>query len=468
MKQLIYFSGLIFIFLSSCVESEFDIPEESSVDPTITGTEVSIASVKNALTQSTEDIVSFANTDNYFIGYVISSDTAGNFFKELILQDKPENPSSGISVQINQNAIYTYFEPGRKMYIHLDGLSVTTENGTVQLGIRDGNSISEIPTSLISKHLTRSSEIATLIPLPIAISDFSDDTENLFVSLANAQFNRNEVLATAAKTFAGESTDEFDGIRILETCNTPGRTLVSTSTFARFKSVQLPSGSGNITGILSRDFYDDFYILRLNTPEDITFNPEIRCDPDLLKCGISATEGTKILFEEDFSAQKRNKPIEGKGWTNFNEYGNQVWEAYTATGTNASQGVSARIDSYQSGDALTLCWLITPAIDLETNSNVRIRFETSSSFADGSDLEVLFSSDWDGNDASITAANWLVLDDAFIIRDQDFFGDWYSSGIVTISCEANLKGYIAFKYTGSTKDAFDGTYQLDNIMITAD
>jgi len=156
MKQLIYFTGLIFIFLSSCVESEFDIPEESSVDPTITGTEVSIASVKNALTQSTEDIVSFTNTDNYFIGYVISSDAAGNFFKELILQDKPENPSSGISVQINQNAIYTYFEPGRKMYIHLDGLSVTTENGTVQLGIRDGNSISEIPTSLISKHLTRS------------------------------------------------------------------------------------------------------------------------------------------------------------------------------------------------------------------------------------------------------------------------------------------------------------------------
>ena len=54
----------------------------------------------------------------------------------------------------------------------------------------------------------------------------------------------------------------------------------------------------------------------------------------------------------------------------------------------------------------------------------------------------------------------------FIIRDQDFFGDWYSSGIVNLSCAIGETGYVAFKYTGSTQDDFDGTYQLDNIRIT--
>ena len=113
-------------------------------------------------------------------------------------------------------------------------------------------------------------------------------------------------------------------------------------------------------------------------------------------------------------------------------------------------------------------WLITPAIDLANNTQVRLRFETSSSFADGSDLEVLFSTDWDGDLTAVTQARWQVLRDAFVIRDQDFFGDWYSSGIVNLSCTPTETGYVAFKYTGSTQEAFDGTYQLDNISITAD
>ncbi|MFI8378393.1 DUF5689 domain-containing protein [Leeuwenhoekiella sp. NPDC079379] len=468
MRHLSYFKVFVLFILVSCVDSEFDTPEESAIEPELTGTEVPLASVKNILAQNAEGIVTFRDTDTYFVGYVISSDVAGNFFREIIVQDKPENPTSGITIQLNQNALYTYYELGRKIYVNLNGLSATTENGIVQLGIRDGNSITEIPISLIANHITRSTEVATLVPLPIAIADFSDDTENLLISLPNSQFNRNEVLGATRKTFAGEATDEFDGIRILETCDARGRTLVSTSTFAGFKAVELPVGGGSIQGVLSRDFYDDFYILRLNTPEDISFDEGNRCDPDELKCGLANAEGIQILFEDNFSEQTRNRPIAGNGWTNFNEYGNQVWEAYTATGTNASQGVSARIDSYQSGDALTVCWLITPAIDLETKSNVKIRFETSSSFADGSELDVLFSSDWDGDKATITQANWLVLGEAFIIRDQDFFGDWYSSGIVNLSCTEGATGYVSFKYTGNTKDAFDGTYQLDNITITSD
>ena len=468
MNNLKYILGLSMLFCVACVDADFDIPEETAEEPEIKGTPVALITVKNALAQSTEAIVSFNDTDTYFTGYVISSDVSGNFYKELILQDQPENPTSGISIQINQNALYTFFEIGRKVYINLNGLSATTENGIVQLGIRDGNNITEIPISLMSQHLIRSTEITEIVALPLSIEEFSDATESLFISLPHAQFNRNEVLGATRKTFAGEATDEYDGIRILETCGTNGRTLVSTSTFSGFKSVQLPLGSGELQGVLSRDFYDDFYIVRLNTPQDIAFTETERCDPVELRCGIAETEGSRMLFTDNFTSQTRNQPITGNGWTNYSEYGVQVWEAYYATGTNASQGTSARIDSYQSGDALTVCWLITPAISLSENTNVKLRFETSSSFADGSDLEILFSSDWDGDQATITQSTWSILSDAFVIRDQDFFGDWYSSGIVNLSCTNGETGYVAFKYTGGTKEAFDGTYQLDNIRITAD
>ncbi len=185
-------------------------------------------------------------------------------------------------------------------------------------------------------------------------------------------------------------------------------------------------------------------------------------------CGLAETEGSTILFKDNFQTQTRNTPVTGNGWTNFIEYGTQSWEAYTATGTNASQGISVRIDSYQSGNPLSVGWLITPPIDLSSQTNVRIRFETSSSFADASELDILFSSDWDGTAETITQATWVTLGDAFVIRDQDFFGDWYSSGIVKLDCAAAEVGYVAFKYSGSGADASDGTYQLDNISITAD
>ncbi|PHR89064.1 MAG: hypothetical protein COA80_17455, partial [Leeuwenhoekiella sp.] len=342
------------------------------------------------------------------------------------------------------------------------------ENGVVQLGIRDGNGITEIPASLIPKTVFRSTEVAELIPLPVTIANFSPELENLYISLEDAQFNRREVLGESPKTFAGEATDEFDGIRLLETCEPRGTTLVSTSTFAKFKSVALPEGRGSISGILSRDFYDDFYILRINTVEALSFSSTNRCDPAELQCGLAETEGGTVIFKDNFQTQTRNTSITGNGWTNFIEYGTQAWEAYTATGTNASQGISARIDSYQSGNPLSVGWLITPPIDLTSYSEVRIRFETSSSFADNSELDALFSTDWDGTLDGITQATWVVLGDAFVIRDQDFFGDWYSSGIVKLSCASGDTGYVAFKYTGSSAEASDGTYQLDNISITAD
>ena len=229
----------------------------------------------------------------------------------------------------------------------------------------------------------------------------------------------------------------------------------------------LPQGSGSIKGVLSRDFYDEFFVVNINSPADIDFSNELRCDPIDLSCGLAEEQGSTIIFEDDFEEQKKNKPVAGNGWTNFTEAGSTEWEAYSATDANASQGISARVDSYSSGDASTIAWLITPPIDLTTNPSARLRFETSNSFADGSELEILFSKDWDGTPETISTSTWGILADAYVTQDNDYFGDWYSSGLVDLSCENGIL-YIAFRYTGNGRDANDGTYELDNVKITAD
>ena len=110
--------GLYACCLCGCITQEFEVPETEATTVTPTGTEIALNAVLNSLRQSSEPVVSFEATDTYFTGYVISSDVAGNFYHELLLQDAPENPSSGITLQLNENALYTTYEPGRKVYVY--------------------------------------------------------------------------------------------------------------------------------------------------------------------------------------------------------------------------------------------------------------------------------------------------------------------------------------------------------------
>lgn len=417
-------------------------------------------------------IYTFETPDNgqntYISGYVVSSDEGGNFFEEIVIQDRPENPTAGIVVQVDVNPLYTLYEFGRKVYIKVNGLTVNENNGVVQLGFRDGNDLAKIPSALRNEFIIRDTEIAEIVPLEVSISEFSNDLESLFIRLNDVQFIREEALAANPITLAAEPTDQFDGERTLESCADNSTVVLSTSTFSDFKGLVIPTNRGSIDGILTRDFFDDFYTLVINSPEDINFDNDVRCDPTILDCGLASAEGTNVLFEDDFETQSAFSPISGNGWTNYIQAGTEGFEAYTSGGSNASLGVSCRVGSFQSGDVSSIAWLITPAVDLDANTGVTLTFETSNSFSDGSDLELLFSTDWDGTEAGILTATWGVIPAAYITQDSDSFASWFDSGIVDLSCGEGSNVYFAFRYTGSGASDFDGTYELDNIRIAAD
>ncbi len=458
---------LSLVVLTACVQDDdFKTPDTTVTDPTINGNIIDIDAVLGSFNQSGDDIITFEGTNTYMEGYVISSDEGGNFFKELVLQDRPENPTAGIMVQVDVSPLFTVYDFGRKIYVKLDGLSVGVRNGVIQIGRREGNNLARISSARMTEHLIRTSEVATIVPLELNISEFSEDLESLYIRLNDVQFNRFEVLGNNPKTFAAEDDDQFDGERLLESCTEGTSVILSTSTFADFKSLNLPANRGSIDGILTRDFFDDFYTIYLNSPEGINFDNDLRCDPIELSCGLAATVGSNNLFMDSFETQTVNTLISGNGWTNFIEAGTEGWEAYTLGGTNASLGKSARMGSFGSGDASSIGWLITPAINLDNNTGVTLRYKTSNSFADGSTMQVLFSNDWNGTPSGITSANWGIVSDGYIVQDSDFFGTWFNSGNVDLSCGTGTI-HIAFKYVGSGQPAFDGTYELDDISIDA-
>lgn len=462
MKRILPFLSLL-IWSACAPEDDFTAPA-INLDPVETN--IDLQSVVGMFLQNQEKVVSF-DRDLVLEAYVVSSDEAGNFYKEMIVQDKPENPTAGVNVKLNMTSYHQFYNFGRKIYINLNGLSVGLSNGVAALGVAEGNQIVNIPQSKISYHISRSAEVVAITPKIIQASEFSDVLENLYVQIENVQFNRLLTNPQNPATYAAGENDEFDGERLMESCTGDFPFILSTSTYADFAALKLPGGSGKLRGILTRDFYDDFYTVYMNFPEDLDFSSSSRCDPDVVDCGLASSTGSKILFEDDFSTQKNNKPVDGKGWKNIVQEGSRPWEAFTASGANASLGRSVRMRPAGSGDARSLSWLITPKINFDTNRGEVLSFKTSTSFANGSFMEVLLSTDWDGAEENLLKAEWKVLSAAYIAQNNDFFGDWNSSGLVDLSCVTG-KGYVAFRYTGSDHSYYNGVYELDDVMITAE
>lgn len=462
------------VVLTSCfTPDEFEIPdleiEVIHMDPNRL---ISIGALHNLLIQEINnngnDILSFdhanPDSDKYISGYVITDDEAGNFFKELIIQNDTINPNNGVKVLLDLNPIYTTFEFGRKVYIKLEGLSVGVDQGVLSLGMRDRNNVSRISASELSEYILRDSKVAEIIPLEVDISELGENFTNLFISINDVQFHRYEINGEKPKTFASEPTDQYSGIRILESCLDRSQIELRTSTFADFRSLHLPSERGVIQGVLLYDFFGEKLNFMVNNPLDIHFDDPNRCDPLEISCGVLGDEGSLIVFSEFFESQQPGNPIAGLGWTNYIEAGSQYWEAYYEEGANASIGISARIGSYNSGDESSISWLITPLINFQSHDGETLKFKTSNSFSDGSIMELMFSDDWNGDPEFITTSNWNLLSDAYIVNDDDYFGDWLTSGIVDLSCIVE-NGYLAWRYIGSGNPENDGTYELDDIEL---
>ena len=252
---------LIAITIISCVEDgEFDVPNITVEEPNIVANS-SISAIKSALQQeynaSGDLIYTFYDNENdatYVEGYVVSTDAAGNFYKKIIIQDSPENPTAGIEVILNKTSLNETYELGRKVYIKLDGLTVSYDDGESSnfinptngipgkyvLGVLNGDRVDDIQSTSIDDHIIRSATVSTIVPNAIELAAITGDHINTMIQLSSAQIAKTDL----GKTFAGESNDEFDGFRTIFECGTEKTIPLQTSTFASFKSNVVPTGSG--------------------------------------------------------------------------------------------------------------------------------------------------------------------------------------------------------------------------------
>lgn len=457
MKAIFKVGFIGFLLLVSCVKTDdFELPNVEVVEKEIDGNITTIAAVKNNYDAENNQIYTFSETSTYMEAYVVSSDEAGNFYKELVLQDRAEDPTAGILILVDDNSLFESFEFGRKIYVKLDGLSLWQNNGVIQLGKQNRGDVVAIPNSIIDEHLIRTMETAEIVPRELEVSEFKSQHLNLYIQLKNVQFNRNLIGEERRFTFAGEQIDEFDGERQLESCETGSSTTLSSSTFSSFKSLLLPPRGGSVEGILTRNFYDDYFVLAINTPEALDFSEE-RCDPDFLKCGENTNSGTEILFEENFTGITNIEDLEAEGWTSFNaNAGEEGFEPGTFDGDRY-----IRISAFNTDENPLEAWLMSPGIDLSATSSEVLSFEIMASYDNATILEVFVTTNFSGNPLT---TEWLPLEANIPVGPTNQYGNNYTRSEIDISC---LEGEInfAFRYLGGAPDK-STTYDIDNIKLT--
>ena len=164
---------------------------------------------------------------------------------------------------------------------------------------------------------------------------------------------------------------------------------------------------------------------------------------------VSATyvinDDVYIIFNQDWEE-------DWHGWTQVNVEGETAeWTIAEHSGNHY-----AYMNAYQQG--VNEDWLISPAFDLDSYSDVVLTFITAKNY-NGPDIEVYFSNDYDGQDP--TTATWQAL--ACQLSEGSW--NWVESGAISLDAFSGNNCYIAYKYT-STEDQAAG-WEVDDILLVS-
>lgn len=265
---------LVFLFISCVQGDDFDLPPVEFEEPQVTAN-FEISTIKDLYRgfQSVRiEAGTDSNTELWIEAYVVSSDESGNFYKTLIIQDSPKNSLHGISISTESTDLYTFYEPGRKIYFRVDGLFSGEYAGLPTIGLQgsgDGE-VQRISIEEFQNRIKRSTEIVELKPKIVTIDEITEDHLNTFIQLQNVQFT-DEELGNSYAYLSGS----YSANRDLENCNNASTIILRTSGFSDFKNLPLPEGNGTINAIVS--IFNSTMQLFIREPDDVNFT-QARCE----------------------------------------------------------------------------------------------------------------------------------------------------------------------------------------------
>ncbi|MDY0781238.1 DUF5689 domain-containing protein [Tenacibaculum sp. IB213877] len=211
-------------------------------------------------------------------GYVVSDDREGNFFKTLIIQDKPENPTVGVEIRVDATNLSAIYNVGRKVYIKLNGLAFSKYFTSYQIGVSNGYSVDRIDELEYRNYIDRSSELSNIVPTNLTIGELTENHINTLIKIDDLQSQ------TQGLQYAYPEQDNYI-TRTFTSCGTFEKIDISTSKYVNFKEHYIPNFKGSITAVL--DEYSGNYQLVLRDTDDVDFTQEYGCNNNLSDASVA-------------------------------------------------------------------------------------------------------------------------------------------------------------------------------------
>lgn len=464
------FGGVLALVLSatSCVNDGFG-REEWSVPsiachnrfdaPTITLAEFVAKASKTGVEALTEDEI--------IEGYVISSDEQGVFYKTIVIQDKPENPTAGLQIEIDKGQNYVDYPVGSRIRVKTKDLVLGTDKGVVKLGVASNNTktaIDKIPETKISNHIALvcnegKVDVAKIVPLELTdLSQIKNQKYvNILVSISNVQFSDNEV-SVGDKTYVDASNKNRPTNRVIVD-NKGNNANLSTPAFAAFGGEKLPSGNGKITFVLGK--YEANYQLLIRNTKDVDFTGERFTTPTkpkpidnptgvYLKAGDTedfSSYEVKFAFKD--SPKYINKPVVGRRDWQVAEFRNNKYIQLTAN--NLKNAIKVYFAVPVDFDNMT-AFSFKSKDGNNVNKNVSV-------------IKIYYSTDFtaEAKNPKLTEIT-SSFNISNVAPEKGYAKDFMDSGKWKKPTGLTGKGYIVFEYNGGG-NLPTTTMQIDDLKV---
>ncbi|MFA5620326.1 MAG: DUF5689 domain-containing protein [Weeksellaceae bacterium] len=390
-------------------------------------------------------------------GYVVSSDSTGNFFKTVSIQNDLVNPTKALQVEMDRTNLFNDFPFGSKMVINLKGLNVGYDRGMLKIGqnyeqngeIRVGR-MAEV---MIDGHVARAcGDRVNATPVNFnSVQELLDNgVFNTLATIHNIQFDDSELGTTYADAVGLQTINK-------KLIDSEGKTIVlRNSGYASFAGDPIPEGSGSITVVVSG--YDgnnngtvspSEYQLFISSTDDVNFDqPRFGDGP-----GPEPGEYISCLDEgfETYAVDFQNFP----NYENITISGNRKWQV-TEFGGNKYIQLSAH-----NASGSIVSYFVVP---VNFSNADELSFKTKAGYDNGSALKVYYSTNY--TIGQINAATLVDITSQFTIPagPANGYSDIFSDSGVYSLAGLSGNGAIVFAYEGAG-NGVTTTIQIDDIKI---
>lgn len=363
-------------------------------------------------------------------GTIVSLDKEGNIYKNIMIEDG----TAGLTISVNKSKLYENYKPGQKLTIDCTDLYMGAYGNCMQLGYKPLEG--KLYPGRIEENVFDSQSWVHGVPYIVTPQVVTIPEINAAKGVKDeflAMQSRYVILEDMEFTDPGEQIAEYGSSTSRYAIDADGNKIqLYNSGYSTFWMYGLPTGKGNISGILSYHNRDwQILLISLNS---------IQGFPGKLV-------PVKPIFAESFATSQGDFTIENEELPAALAY---VWKSdpsYKCMKASAfANSTNYRTSSY----------LVSPVIDLNGYSEVTASFEQACNYyasAEAAKAESTFEIRVDGGE-------WEVLE----VPNFPTTLSWtfQASGAIDLSPYIGHSVEVAFHYQSDTKA---GTWEVKNLKI---